>query len=82
MYLTVSMIMLSVVVAVHAYYIAGKKLHWKLLHSVLRGKMVFFDSKPLGMILNRFSKDIDVIGKYIEYYLAILDDNNINGYFI
>ena len=55
--------MISLIVSVHAYYIAGKKLHRKLLHRVMKGKMTFFDSKPLGMILNRFSNDIETIGE-------------------
>ena len=56
-------VMISLIVSVHAYYIAGKKLHRKLLHRVMKGKMTFFDSKPLGMILNRFSNDIETIGE-------------------
>ena len=62
-FLAVFAVMISLIVSVHAYYIAGKKLHRKLLHRVMKGKMTFFDSKPLGMILNRFSNDIETIGE-------------------
>lgn len=40
---------------------AAKKLHQDLLVHGLRSPMSFFDSTPVGRILNRFSKDIDVI---------------------
>lgn len=47
-------------------YSASKRLHKQLLDRVLKATMTLFDTKPLGMILNRFSKDIDVVGKYIS----------------
>ena len=62
------MTMVSVSIAAHAFYVAGKRLHWKLLDRVLKARMTFFDTKPLGMILNRFSKDIDVVGKSPPMY--------------
>lgn len=36
-------------------------LHNKMLDSILRSTMQFFDSTPSGRILNRFSKDVDAI---------------------
>jgi ABC-type multidrug transport system fused ATPase/permease subunit len=35
-------------------------MHKKLLDRVLRSPMSFFDTTPLGRIVNRFAKDIDV----------------------
>ena len=37
------------------------KLHAKLLKSVVRAPVKFFDSNPIGRILNRFSKDTVVL---------------------
>ncbi|GET88665.1 ATP-binding cassette protein subfamily C, member 2, putative [Leishmania tarentolae] len=36
------------------------RLHHGVLRSVSRGTMEFFDTTPLGRILNRFSRDVDV----------------------
>ena len=36
-----------------------KQLHNKLLYSVLRANLRFFDSTPTGRILNRFTKDVE-----------------------
>lgn len=37
---------------------ASKNLHNKMTQSVLRAKIEFFDTNPLGRILNRFSADV------------------------
>ncbi|CAJ0933836.1 unnamed protein product, partial [Mesorhabditis belari] len=37
------------------------KIHYPFLHAVLRSPMAFFDTTPIGRILNRFSKDLDSI---------------------
>ena len=40
---------------------ASIKLHDEMLKNVLRSPMAFFDTTPLGRIVNRFSKDIDEV---------------------
>ena len=40
---------------------AASKLHRRLLDSVTRAKLQFFDTTPLGQLMNRFSKDIESI---------------------
>ena len=39
---------------------ASKVLHKKMLIRVLQSPMSFFDTTPLGRIVNRFAKDVDV----------------------
>jgi ABC-type multidrug transport system fused ATPase/permease subunit len=44
---------------------ASWKIHKRLLESVTRAKFRFFDSTPLGQIMNRFSKDIESVDQEI-----------------
>lgn len=38
---------------------AGRQLFSRAFSSVIQAKLVFFDTTPLGRIVNRFSKDVD-----------------------
>lgn len=55
---------------------AGRALHDHLVNNVLASPMMFFDTTPTGRILNRFSKDVDVldtqIGRIYESWLSCL----------
>jgi len=49
-----------------ATYVAGRQLHWVILLGVLHAPMSFFDTTPIGCIINRFSKDIDAVDSTIS----------------
>lgn len=44
---------------------ASKRIHRQLMENVTRAKFRFFDSTPLGQIMNRFSKDIEAVDQEI-----------------
>ncbi len=46
-------------------YRAAKVLHQSALARIIRSPMSFFDSTPVGRILTRFSKDLDVVDSYV-----------------
>ncbi|CAK9011231.1 ATP-binding cassette sub-family C member 3 (Canalicular multispecific organic anion transporter 2) (Multidrug resistance-associated protein 3), partial [Durusdinium trenchii] len=48
---------------------AARSFHRKLLSTVLRLPMTFFDTTPLGRVLNRFSKDIYTIDEVLQNIL-------------
>lgn len=45
--------------------VASWTLHERLLESVTRAKFKFFDSTPLGQMMNRFSKDVEAIDQEV-----------------
>ena len=65
---------LSVVVAgvslAFAGYFASNGLHKSVLSNILRSPMSFFDTTPLGRILNRFSKDINIVDEVLPRVFA------------
>lgn len=50
---------------------AANGLHTILLAAVLRLPMTFFDVTPLGRILNRFAKDVDVCDNVLPHVLRM-----------
>ncbi|KAF8813301.1 ABC transporter [Phlegmacium glaucopus] len=42
-------------------YFSSRKLHKDAIHRVMKAPMSFFETTPLGRIMNRFSKDIDTV---------------------
>jgi len=53
--LTVEMLSVGMVIN------SSRNFHSKMLRSILRSNMQFFESTPVGRILNRFSKDMNSI---------------------
>ncbi|KAJ1736287.1 Transporter of the ATP-binding cassette (ABC) [Coemansia biformis] len=50
---------------------ASSVLHERLLHTVLRAPVRFFDTTPVGRLINRFSKDMETIDQALSSSLAI-----------
>ncbi|KAK7067583.1 Canalicular multispecific organic anion transporter 1, partial [Halocaridina rubra] len=48
---------------------AAEALHKKLLYTVLRLPMSFFDTNPTGRLINRFSKDVDTLDNVLPWTL-------------
>lgn len=51
---------------VYLGYNASKSLHHGAITGVMRAPMSFFDTSPLGRIMNRFSKDVDTIDNVLN----------------
>ena len=61
-----------------ATIIGSKNLHNGMLTNILRSPMSFFDTTPVGRILNRFSKDMYTIDEVIpqsvdDFILCLLE---------
>ena len=50
---------------------AARTIHSKLLKTVIRGKISFFDTTPAGQILNRFSSDLATVDDSLPFILNI-----------
>lgn len=58
-------VLISALFLVYGAYLASNKLHNQLLDNILRSPMSFFETTPIGRIVNRFSKDINTIDEAI-----------------
>lgn len=60
----------SIAMAVGCVY-AARNLHDNLLNQTMRLPMAFFDTTPLGRIVNRFSRDVDVVDNILPQIMRI-----------
>ena len=65
-------------------YYASKSLYRRTVTSVMHAPMSFFETTPLGRIMNRFSKDIDTIDNTASDSLRmfLMSSANITGSFV
>lgn len=65
-------------------YFASKTLHHKAITTVMHAPMSFFETTPLGRIMNRFSKDIDTVDNTVADSLRmfLMTFANIIGSFV
>lgn len=67
---------------------AARKLHDKMLGSILRSPMSFFHANPVGRIINRFAKDTGDIDRnvalfanmFLGYFFQLLSTFTLIGY--
>ncbi|XP_065919840.1 ATP-binding cassette sub-family C member 4-like [Dysidea avara] len=55
---SVSLVMMRSVLSFLICIASARNLHNKMLNAILRTPVLFFDTNPIGRVLNRFSKDI------------------------
>ena len=53
-------------------HFASKVLHRRAITSTMRAPMSFFETTPLGRIMNRFSKDIETIDNTVSDSMRLL----------
>uniref|UniRef100_A0A3P9K0Y3 ATP-binding cassette, sub-family C (CFTR/MRP), member 2 n=1 Tax=Oryzias latipes TaxID=8090 RepID=A0A3P9K0Y3_ORYLA len=59
------LVFLGTLLLANASVSASRILHSRLLNNILRVPMVFFDTTPIGRVVNRFAKDIFTIDEAI-----------------
>ncbi|KAG1691094.1 Multidrug resistance-associated protein 1 [Nymphon striatum] len=74
-YVSISIISIFVVIGgmgfAYGTVKAGEILHENMLQNIMRSPMSFFDTTPMGRILNRFSKDINDIDVNILWMKSV-----------
>ncbi|KIK62471.1 hypothetical protein GYMLUDRAFT_41922 [Collybiopsis luxurians FD-317 M1] len=67
----VAMFLMGSTFAIFTYF-ASQRLHKAAIERVMRAPMSFFETTPLGRIMNRFAKDIDTIDNLLGDALRML----------
>lgn len=65
----------------YASLTGAQRMHNNLLNTTIRMPMTFFDTTPLGRIMNRFSMDVDIVDMYlpVAVRLGVLFFSNVCG---
>lgn len=50
---------------------SASNLHFKMLARILHAPMSFFDTTPVGRIVNRFAKDVDVTDSTLPFNVRL-----------
>ena len=50
---------------------ASTKLYSALVAAILRAPLSFFDTTPIGRIVNRFAKDMDIVDSTLPTYISM-----------
>ncbi|EGW34666.1 uncharacterized protein SPAPADRAFT_53104 [Spathaspora passalidarum NRRL Y-27907] len=66
---------MSFIVLITMTTISAKNLHLKAINNILYTPMTFMDTTPMGRILNRFTKDTDVLDNEISENLRFFCDS-------
>ncbi|XP_053400725.1 multidrug resistance-associated protein 1-like isoform X1 [Mercenaria mercenaria] len=68
----IAMILFGIVISIRMAVASGI-MHKAMLKCILRSPMSFFDTTPVGRIMNRFSSDIDIMDVRIPYVIRWLN---------
>jgi len=47
-------------------HISARSLHNQMFNALIRAPVFFFDSNPIGRVVNRFSKDVSSIDEQLS----------------
>ncbi|CAO3629947.1 unnamed protein product [Cunninghamella echinulata] len=67
---TIFTVLQSVILRVYCTIRSAKLLHFGMLNTILHCSSQFFDTTPLGRIINRFSRDQQVVDEVLPRFLA------------
>lgn len=73
-----SSVLYTLVLWVGCAIYSAKRLHNKMLQSVINSPMSFFETTPLGRIINRFSNDIYKVDMILHRVFSQFFSNSIN----
>lgn len=51
----------------------NQKVHDRMVNNVLKTKLKFFEQNTQGMILNRFSKDVQTLDQIVYTFIDVVD---------